>query len=71
MKKNKHPLTSQRGFGRTTSLRPGLTAPVAISASEISAGSGPSGKTRMSRRFGRKMAPAAPASVVKEKKSGA
>ena len=37
MRKNKHPLTSQRGFGRTTSRRPGLTAPVAEEHVEIPA----------------------------------
>jgi len=68
MKKIKHPLTTQRGFGRKTSPRPGLTAPTASPAPEASAASGPSGKTRLTRRFGRKAAAAPHAAGTEAKK---
>jgi hypothetical protein len=68
MKKIKHSLIAQRGFGRKISQRPGLTAPTASQVPDAVAGSRLFVKTRLTRRFGRNQAPASPGDGADAKK---
>ena len=71
MKKTKHSKTTQRGFGRKTSPRPGLTAPTASPVPPAGAGIAVLGTTKLARRFGRRpvVAPETPAAEA-EKSNG-
>jgi len=71
MKKTKHSKTTQRGSGRKTSPRPGLTAPTASPVPPAGVEIGISGATKLARRFGRRpvVTPETPGAEV-EKSNG-